>query len=125
MLAPSGAGDSERAMLRWTMVILLASVAIQPAMAADQAAPRHRTHRAATALAPPADDPSERLFTPTDTIVRTIRPFFSGPLLPGKSGLPGIYGSNHSYEYQGPYYGGEYTSYWNRLPYACGVYGYC
>ena len=110
-------------MLRWMMVILLVSVAIQPAMAADPAAPRHRAHRAA--VAPRPDDSSERLFSPTDVFVRTIRPFFSGPVLPGKSGLPGLYGSSHSYEYQGPYYGGEYTSYWNRLPYTCGVYGYC
>ena len=29
------------------------------------------------------------------------------------------------YDYQGPYYGGPYVSYWWRLPYACGVYGYC
>jgi hypothetical protein len=47
------------------------------------------------------------------------------PLLPGKDTLPGNYGSVHSYEYTGPYYGGPYLSYWNRLPYACGVYGYC
>ena len=47
------------------------------------------------------------------------------PLLPGSSTLPGYYGSSHSYEYQGPYYGGPNLSYWYRLPYACGVYGYC
>jgi hypothetical protein len=45
-------------------------------------------------------------------------------LLPGSSTLPGYYGSHFSYEYQ-PYYGGPYLSYWYRLPYACGVYGYC
>ena len=27
--------------------------------------------------------------------------------------------------YDGPYYGGPYTPYWDRLPYACGVFGYC
>ena len=48
-----------------------------------------------------------------------------GPLLPGSDTIPGYYGSPHSYDYQGPYYGGPYVSYWNRLPYACGVYGYC
>jgi hypothetical protein len=48
---------------------------------------------------------------------------FGTPLLPGSSTLPGYYGTNHSYSYDGPYYGSP--SFWNRLPYACGVYGYC
>jgi hypothetical protein len=48
---------------------------------------------------------------------------FGAPLLPGSSTLPGYYGTSHSYSYDGPYYGSP-TS-WNRLPYACGVYGYC
>ena len=30
-----------------------------------------------------------------------------------------------AYDYQGSYYGGPYVPYWDRLPYACGVYGYC
>ncbi|MET0678673.1 MAG: hypothetical protein ABW175_22985 [Bradyrhizobium sp.] len=58
-----------------------------------------------------------------------VIPFAPGvngtPLLPGSSTLPGYYGTTHSYSYDGPYYGGPYESYWNRLPYACGVYGYC
>jgi hypothetical protein len=35
------------------------------------------------------------------------------------------YGSSWSYYYPGPYYGGPY--YWDgaRLPYVCGLYGYC
>ena len=48
---------------------------------------------------------------------------FGTPLLPGSSTLPGYYGTSHSYSYDGPYYGSP--SFWNRLPYACGVYGYC
>ena len=48
---------------------------------------------------------------------------FGTPLLPGSSTLPGYYGTSHSYSYDGPYYGSP--TYWNRLPYACGVYGYC
>jgi hypothetical protein len=56
-----------------------------------------------------------------------IKPYapriFGTPLLPGSSTLPGYYGTTHSYSYDGPYYGSP--SYWNRLPYACGVYGYC
>jgi hypothetical protein len=35
------------------------------------------------------------------------------------------YGSAWSYYYPGPYYGGPYTSYAVRLPYVCGLYGYC
>ena len=54
-----------------------------------------------------------------------ISSFPSTPILPGSSTLPGYYGTSHSYSYDGPYYGGPYTPYWDRLPYACGVYGYC
>lgn len=50
---------------------------------------------------------------------------FNWPLLPGSATLPGYYGTSHSYSYDGPYYGGPYEPYWDRLPYACGVYGYC
>ena len=35
------------------------------------------------------------------------------------------YGSPWSYYYPGPYYGGPYTAYGARLPYVCGLYGYC
>lgn len=48
---------------------------------------------------------------------------FGAPLLPGSSTLPGYYGTRHSYSYDGDYYGSP--TFWNRLPYACGVYGYC
>jgi len=47
------------------------------------------------------------------------------PLLPGSSTIPGYYGRPFDYDYQGPYYGGPYVGYYWRLPYACGVYGYC
>ncbi len=48
---------------------------------------------------------------------------FGAPLLPGSSTLPGYYGTRHAYSYDGPYYGSP--TFWGRLPYACGVYGYC
>jgi hypothetical protein len=35
------------------------------------------------------------------------------------------YGSSWDYYYPGPYYGGPYVSYAVRLPYVCGLYGYC
>ena len=59
------------------------------------------------------------LFTPTYVSVPYIPPLVSVPL------LPGYYGWAYSYEYQGPYYAAPDIGYWDRLPYACGVYGYC
>jgi hypothetical protein len=51
------------------------------------------------------------------------------PLLPGSYTLPGYYGRPFDYYYQGAYYGGDYgngyQTYFVRLPYACGVTGYC
>jgi hypothetical protein len=70
------------------------------------------------------EDPA-LLYGPDYTDVRYIPPLIRTPLLPGSSIFPGYYGSAHSYDYQGPYYGGPYLPYWDRLPYACGVYGYC
>jgi len=67
----------------------------------------------------------EVLYAPDYTEVAYIPPLIGAPLLPGSSTLPGYYGSTYSYDYQGPYYGGPYVPYWDRLPYACGVYGYC
>ena len=68
----------------------------------------------------------EEVFVPIGIIKAYAPRVFGTPLLPGSSTLPGYYGTNHSYSYDGPYYGGpSYGPYWNRLPYACGVYGYC
>ena len=70
------------------------------------------------------EDP-DVLFTPVGVVPYAPR-VYGTPLLPGSSTLPSYYGTNHSYSYDGPYYGGpSYGPYWNRLPYACGVYGYC
>jgi hypothetical protein len=57
---------------------------------------------------------------------------FSGPVIP-YSNLPdpvwnrggAYYGSSWSYYYGGPYYGGSYTPSFVRLPYVCGLVGYC
>jgi len=117
-------------MLRWTMPLLAAMFAVGTAVAADlpdssgagiyrKAPPRHgrQTH---------VEEDSDLLFTPTDDRFPDVRlPPITTPLLPGSATLPGYYGSNHSYDYQGPYHGGPNPSLWNRLPYACGVYGYC
>jgi hypothetical protein len=74
---------------------------------------------------PAVYETSEVPFTPVYPGVPYIPPLIGTPLLPGSSTLPGYYGSPYSYDYQGPYYGGPYVSYWDRLPYACGVYGCC
>ncbi len=56
----------------------------------------------------------------------------SGPIIPynlmpvpvwARGGY--YYGSPWSFYYGGPYYGGPYTPYFVRLPYVCGLYGYC
>jgi hypothetical protein len=80
--------------------------------------------RRGRALVVEEEDP-DVLFTPVGVVPYAPR-VFGTPPLPGSSTLPGYYGTNHSYSYDGPYYGGpSYGPYWNRLPYACGVYGYC
>ena len=141
-------------MLRFTIAILLAMVASGPAMSAERAVARHGVHRAAVMLPAGLPRPhykfrttisygpphsyqktyvrpfygydSEVLFTPAYADVSYISPWTGTPLLPGYSTLPGYYyGWPSSYDYRGPYYGGPYVNYWERLPYACGVYGYC
>ena len=68
------------------------------------------------------EDP-DVLFTPVGVVPYAPR-VYGVPLLPGSKTLPGYYGTSHSYSYDGPYYGGPYTPYWSRLPYAGGVFGY-
>ncbi|HET7885676.1 MAG TPA: hypothetical protein VFL62_05560 [Bradyrhizobium sp.] len=113
-------------MLRWMLWLPVAVLAFRPAMAADMAATRvpiygkapAPAHRGAVA------EESDLLFTPSEAFpVVTIPPHT--PILLGSSTLPGYYGSTHSYDYQGPYYGGPNINYRFRLPYACGVLGYC
>jgi hypothetical protein len=71
------------------------------------------------------EEETDVLFTPVGVVPYAPR-VYGTPLLPGSSTLPGYYGTSHSYSYDGPYYGGpSYGPFWNRLPYACGVYGYC
>ena len=137
-------------MLRWIVPFLTAVFAVGTAAATDApVATKSPVNRAASKLPPglprahykyrttiaPAAVPNGRrvyveeepelLFTPTDPSVPYIPPLAGSALLPGSSALPGYYGRAFDYDYQGPYYGGPYLSYWYRLPYACGVYGYC
>jgi hypothetical protein len=54
-------------------------------------------------------------------------PIIAFNLLPDPLWNRGVYnyGSSWSYYYPGAYYGGPYVSYAVRLPYVCGLYGYC
>ena len=135
-------------MLRWATLIVFAAAmaATAPAFGADvTVAPRVR-HPARTQLPPglprahyhyrstivydaPVPPPlvyverdPDVLFTPSVPYIPLPGP---RPFLPGSSSLPGYYGSDRTLDYQGAYYGGPNISYWDRLPYACGVYGYC
>ena len=121
-------------MLRWILPIAVALSAIPPAEAADVVA-KPATVRAARQL-PPGLPHRHYAYRTTITPARApkviplnaepVIPLVVGePLLPGSSSLPGYYGNARSYSYTGPYYGGAYVDYWDRLPYACGIYGYC
>jgi hypothetical protein len=118
-------------MLRWMAPLLAALFAAGSAFAADLPGSRAGAPIYRKAPPPPygrqvyVEPESDVLFTPWDEAVPYIPPLITTPLLPGSQILPGYYGSTHSYNYQGPYYGGPNLSYWYRLPYACGVYGYC
>ena len=116
-------------MLRGILLLSAATFAFSPAFAADMPdagarvyvygkVPRHgRTVH--------VEEESDLLFTPSEAFPEVHLPPHT-PVLLGSATLPGYYGTTHSYDYQGPYYGGPgIVSTWNRLPYACGVYGYC
>jgi hypothetical protein len=140
-------------MLRLTIALLAALIASGTAESADRALARHRWHRTAVMLPAGLPRPHYRFrttisygtpyvyrrfdpriavyenpelwYAPAYAYVPYFPPVIDTPLLPWYSTLPGNYGSGYSYEYEGPYYGGPYVGYWDRLPYACGVYGYC
>lgn len=115
-------------MLRWMLPLAAAIFAFGPALAADMPASRARVyvygkvpvhhHRAHV------EEESDLLFTPSEAFPVVAFPPHT-PILLGSATLPGYYGSTHSYDYQGPYYGGPNIGYAFQLPYACGVLGYC
>ena len=109
-------------MLRWTMPLAVAAVAAGSAFAADL--PNARDGVTVYRKAPPPYGRQVQVEEDPDVLFTPYLPPLT-PVMPGSATLPGYYGSIHSYEYQGPYYGSPKLDYWNRLPYACGVYGYC
>jgi hypothetical protein len=107
-------------MLRLIVIIMLlaAVIANGAVVAADLPGGRYKARRIVKAPPPAA------VVRDQDSLISPMLP--STPLLLGRQELPGYYGRAFSYDYQGPYYGGEgYPNYIWRLPYACGVYGYC
>jgi hypothetical protein len=128
-------------MLRFAIALLAALMASGTAESADRTLARHRWHHAAVMLPPGLPRPHYRFrttisygppyvyanpepwYAPEYAYVPYIPPVIGTAWLPGFSTLPGYYGLGYTYE--GPYYGASYVGYWDRLPYACGVYGYC
>jgi hypothetical protein len=135
-------------MLRWTIPLVVAIAAVGTTVSPDEAFARRGVYRAAAQLpaglprrhynfrttvswAAPASyrrpyaprvygyETPDVLFTPSYVAVPYIPTLIGAPL------LPGYYGSPYSYDYPDAYDGGPYVGYWDRLPYACGVYGYC
>jgi len=112
-------------MLRWILPMLAVALVAGSASAADFPRGAGVYGNAPPVYVRPGhvEAESDLLFTPDERFPYIRIPPHT-PLLPGSSALPGYYGSNTSFEYH-PYYGGPNLSYWYRLPYACGVYGYC
>jgi hypothetical protein len=105
----------KHAMLRWMLPVLLVIGTTGVAPGADlPPCFRHCAPPPQVYVTEPVPVYDEPLISPPTT-----------PLLPGSSTLPGYYGRPFDYYYQGAYYGGPYVGYYWRLPYACGVYGYC
>ncbi|MBV8925806.1 MAG: hypothetical protein JOZ74_10610 [Bradyrhizobium sp.] len=105
-------------MLRWTLPGLLSVAVTGTAWGADL--PVYQRRYAPPQAYAPYPAPPNRVEDPALISPPTT------PILPGSSALPGYYGRAFDYDYQGAYYGGgPYPSYFWRLPYACGVYGYC
>jgi hypothetical protein len=128
-------------MLRCATLLLLTIASTVAAFAADQVVTPHYKGHVRTILPPGLPRPHYDYRTtivygvPPPTRVHVepealISPFvWTTPLLPSSYTLAGYYGRPFDYYYQGAYYGGEYgngyQTYFVRLPYACGVTGYC
>src|ERR1700756_4755967 len=109
----------------WRGILLLTAgmLALSPAVAADMPPTRVPVYGKAPAYHGEVQEDSDLLFTPSEAFPVVHFPPHT-PLLLGSTTLPGYYGSTHSYEYQGPYYGGPNLNFRYRLPFACSVLGY-
>jgi hypothetical protein len=129
-------------MLRFAIALIAALMVSGTAESADRPLAGHRWHRAADMLPPGLPRPHYRFrttisyatpyvyprasvyenpgpwYAPAYAYVPYIAPLGGAPWLEGFSPLSGYYGTAY-------FYGGPYVGYWDRLPYACAVYGYC
>jgi hypothetical protein len=116
-------------MLRPAIALLAVVVAGGSAESADRALPRHSSHRAAVML--PAGLPRPHYHFRTTITYRAPVPTLSVYETPEQLYAPGYIDVTDlpirapPPPLPGYYYGDPYTPYWDRLPYACGVYGYC
>ena len=127
-------------MLQWALTALFLISALDTALGADKVVAHHAKRH--TKILLPAGLPRKHYDYRTTVVYAPAVPAPvyvedpplisppTTPILPGSSTLPGYYGRPFDYYYQGAYYGDDgsspgYTSYFFRLPYACGVTGYC
>jgi hypothetical protein len=130
----------KQAILRWTLAALFVMSAFDVALGADKIVTPHAKRHTRIVLPPGLPRPhydyrTTVIYAPAAPVPVYVEdpPLISPPttpILPGSSTLPGNYGRPFDYYYQGAYYGDDgsspgYTSYFFRLPYACGVTGYC
>ena len=111
-------------MWRGMLLLTIAMLTLGRAIAADMPSTRVPVYGKAPAQRGEIKEDSDLLFTPSEAFPVVKLPPHT-PVLLGSATLPGYYGSTHSYDYQGPYYGGPNINYRFQLPYACGVTGYC
>jgi hypothetical protein len=106
-------------MLRFMIVIFAAMAAIEPAASADRAVTHHGWHRSAVMLPARLPRPHYRFRT---TI--SYRAAQSGPRLSVYENPRLLYAPDYAEVAYIPR-AIPYVPYWDRLPYACSVYGYC
>ena len=112
-------------MLRWMLPFLVATLALGSTVEAAGPSAKAAARRAASQLPVGLPRPYYKFKT---TVTRaTPSPYGRAIYIAEPEVLftPSIGYVPYNYDDHGPWYGGPYVGYWNRLPYACGPYGYC
>jgi hypothetical protein len=124
-------------MFRWTIPLVIAIAAVGCAAGPDEAFGRRGVYRAAARLPAGLPRPHYNFRTtiswaaPASYLPPYVPPVYAyetpDVFMPGYAAVPYIpyYEPAYPYGYAGAYDSGPYVGYWDRLPYACGVYGYC
>ena len=105
---------------RIMLPVFVLAVSTMAAVAADLPA----QSRLGAIFAEPAETPPPVVYRTAEYPPAPIIAFNLGPIFPWARGGY-YYGTSWSYYYPGPYYGGPYDTDGGRLPYVCGLYGYC